>query len=107
MSTIYQHEFEESASGRRVRQVLGHGKTPPEALLEVVRKAVREALPNMTPRRRYTTEQICGPELWAGWSHSEHVCAGICLSYLISIREVPLARHTTRSGSGTRKYFLP
>lgn len=107
MSTFVEHNFEDSASGRRVRQVLGHGKTPPEALLEVVRKAVREALPHMTPRHGYTTKKICGPVLWAAWKPGEHISAGICLSYLVSIREVPLVRHTTRSGSGTRKYFLP
>ena len=106
MSTIYQHEFEDSASGRRVRQVLGNRRAPPEGLLNIVRQAVMEVIPYLAPGKRYTAEELCGPELWASWSPGERISAGICLSYLVSNRAVPLVLHVTPSGTGTKRYYL-
>lgn len=107
MSTIYQHEFEESASGRRVRQVLGNSNAPPEALLRTVRQAVMEVIPYLAPGKRYTAEELCGPDLWDAWAPGEQISAGICLAYLVRNGAVPLVMHITRSGKGTKKYFLP
>ena len=107
MSFISQSEFEESASGRRVRRVLGNRRTLPEYILWQIRDAVLDVIHHLTPRNRYTTEDLCGPELWASWAPGECISAGVCLSYLVSNRNVPLMLHTTPSGTGTKHYFLP
>ena len=107
MSFVSQSEFEESASGRRVRQVLSKRKTLPVHILRQVRDAVLDVIPHLTPGHRYTTEDLCGPELWASWAPGERISAGVCLSYLVSNRKVPLMLHTTPSGTGTKRYFLP
>jgi hypothetical protein len=107
MSTINQLEFEKSASGRRVRQVLGNRRAPPEGLLNIVRQAVMEVVPYLAPRKRYTAEELCGPDLWDAWAPGLQISAGICLAYLVRNGTVPLVMHTTPSGKGTKKYFLP
>jgi hypothetical protein len=71
-----------------------------------MREAVAEVIPHLTPGRRYTTEDFCGPDLWASWSPGERISAGICLSYLVSNRAVPLVLHVTPSGTGTKRYYL-
>lgn len=75
--------------------------------MRTVRQAVMEVIPHLTPRKRYTAEELCGPDLWDSWVPGEQISAGICLAYLVRNGTVPLVMHITRSGKGTKKYFLP
>jgi hypothetical protein len=72
-----------------------------------VQSAVREALPGLIDGGLYTTEQLCGPELWASYrTPGPRRAAGDCLAFLVDIGAVPLSRHITKSGTGPIRYKL-
>jgi hypothetical protein len=84
------HHFRNSASGRRVCQVLANRKIKPEMFLQLILDTVEDIRPALHEDATYSTEILCGPDLWEHWGIAERRCAGICLAYLIEIQMLPL-----------------
>ena len=82
--------FMTSASGRRVRQVITKGRMKPVDIVEMVLEEVQGILPGLEANATYSTESLCGPDLWANWLTGERRSAGICMRYLIENGHLPL-----------------
>ena len=74
---------------------------------DTVHSEVAWALPHLMEGGKYTTEQLCGPDMWAPWFTVEHRIAGMCVAYLVKVGAIPLVLHLTRSGKGKKRYCLP
>ena len=103
--SIDTNHFEASASGRRVCQVLTKGRMAPESFLHLVLQAVVEILPALQANVTYSTEDLCGPELWVHWLTGERRSAGMCIRYLIENHELPLAL-VSRAGKYPLRFCL-
>ena len=100
-------KFEMTDWGKRTRALLRSHKVTPEKMLMEVESAVREALPGLIHGGLYTTEQLCGPELWATYrTAGPRRAAGNCMAFLADIGAVPLTLHITKSGKGPNRYVL-
>ena len=83
--------FASSDRGRRARALLAPYGIEPEKLLVAVFNQVSEDLPALVPGFPYSTEQLCGPDLWFRLkSDGPRRSAGMCLSHLVAVRAVPL-----------------
>lgn len=101
------HDFENFActsAGRRAATLLRDHKVKPEQIFAMVLAEVTQSLPHLEEGGRYTTEMLCGPDIWDAWFESEGSVAGMCLAYLVRNRVVQLFRHVTPSGKGKAKY---
>lgn len=98
--------FAETGSGRRAATLLARHKTTPRQLFDALHVAVVAALPNLTDGSLYTTQQLCGPALWANWSIAERRVVGMCLAYQVKVFAVALVLHRTPSGKGKKRYCL-
>jgi hypothetical protein len=76
--------------GERGVAVMPNGKSVPQDLVEAVHLAVTESLPGLLRDASYTTEMLCGPDLWLQWTDGERRSAGICLSGLVEAGRLPL-----------------
>lgn len=86
------NNFLSSASGRRVCRVITKGRTKPAQVVQMVLEAVQEILPALSPHVAYSTEDLCGPELWINWKTGERRSAGMCMTYLTENDHLPLER---------------
>ena len=84
------HHFMDSASGRQVRQVITKGRMKPAELVQIVLEEVQEILPGLVADATYSTEDLCGPDLWTDWLTGERRSAGMCIRYLIETGHLPL-----------------
>ena len=84
------NHFMDSASGRRVRQVIAKARMKPAKLVHAVLEAVQDILPALEANATYSTEDLCGPDLWISWLTGERRSAGMCLRYLIENDHLPL-----------------
>ena len=84
------NHFMDSASGRRVRQVITKGRMKPGQLVQMVLKEVQSVLPGLAANATYSTEDLCGPDLWSKWLTGERRSAGACLRYLAEQGHLPL-----------------
>ena len=84
------NNFMASASGRRVRQFITKGRMTPAQLVRIVLEAVEDILPGLEANATYSTENLCGPDLWSTWLTGEHRSAGMCMRYLIENGHLPL-----------------
>lgn len=84
------HHFKASPSGRRVCLLLTKKNITPEKFANSVLEAVKFILPALQKKERYSTEELCGPNLWGQWQTAEHRCAGMCLTYFIENQMLPL-----------------
>ena len=84
------NHFMDSASGRRVRQVIAKARMKPAKLVHVVLEEVQSILPGLEANVSYSTEDLCGPDLWISWLTGERRSAGMCLRYLIENDHLPL-----------------
>ena len=81
--------------------------TPSKQLWDTVHSEVVWALPYLIEGGRYTTEQLCDPEIWSPWLTVERRIAGMCLAYLVKVGAIPLVLHLTPSRKGKKRYQLP
>jgi hypothetical protein len=79
-------------------------KVKTEQIFAMVLVQVTEILPHLKEGGRYTTEQLCGPDLWATWFTAERRVAGMCVAYIAKKPDVALYKHHTQSGAGKAKY---
>jgi hypothetical protein len=100
-------KFIATPSGQRATSLLRSHKVTPEKMFMEVESAVNEALPGLIYGALYTTEQLCGPELWAAYrTAGPRRAAGNCMAFLVDIGAVPLRQHITKSGKGLKRYVL-
>jgi len=100
--------FHASWRGHHVQTILSKHSLTVEPFMAEIRATVLRALEGVGPNERCTAKLLCGPELWASYgANSVKQCAGMCLSYLVLIRALPLRVHVTPKGKGTKRYFLP
>lgn len=104
-SSIFE-TFKKTPAGRRATTLLRASSLASAQLFNAVHAAVVEHLPYLDDGRRYTTEELCGPELWSTWFTAERRVAGMCLAHLVKVDSVPLTLHYTRSGKGKKRYHL-
>jgi hypothetical protein len=78
----------------------------PEQIFAMVLAEVTQNLPHLEEGGRYTTEMLCGPDIWKKWYEAEGSVAGKCLAFLVRKKEVKLYKHLTRSGKGKAKYRI-
>lgn len=62
----------------------------PASLIDRVRAQVDARLPELSVGQRYTAEQLCGEESWAGFKRGECIRYGEALSYLARSSAFPL-----------------
>lgn len=97
-------KFETSAGGRLAATLLRDHAVKPEQIFATVLAEVTQRLPCLDDDYRYTTEQLCGPDIWATWFTAERRAAGMCVAYLAKKPDVALYKHHTQSGAGKAKY---
>jgi hypothetical protein len=108
MTISLYERYRESAGGHRATGLLERHRESLPDMFEVVFHYVEATIPSLVPEKRYTAEQLCGPELWAMWPHFGQRCsAGLCLAFCVEVGALPLEKHETKSGSGTNRYFVP
>lgn len=101
-------EFSKTSAGRGSETLSKKYNTiPPMQVWDAVHSEVVMALPHLMEGGKYTTGQLCGPEIWSPWNRLERRVAGMCLAYLVKVRAIPLVLHLTPSGKGNRRYRLP
>ena len=84
------NHFMDSASGRRVRQFITKERMKPAELIQMVLEEVQSILPGLVANATYSTEALCGPDLWNSWLTGERRSAGMCIRYLIENDHLPL-----------------
>ena len=105
--TIFE-AFLVSRGGVRADGLSRGSGTPLEKVFEFVGDEVTSKLGVLDPNRRYTTKQLCLPDLWAALPlPSQRRSAGMCLKFLVAAGALPLVLHKTKSGKGPKRYCLP
>jgi hypothetical protein len=97
-------DFAGTSAGRRAASLLRDHQVKPEQIFATVLAEVTENLPHLEESCRYTTEILCGPDLWANWLTAERRVAGMCVAYIAKKPDVALYKHRTQSGAGKAKY---
>jgi hypothetical protein len=107
MNTKIATYFAETPGGLRAASLLRTHKINPRALLAVIESEVLDAAPHLFHGALYSTEDLCGPELWDRLHYDgAKRAAGMCMAYLVECRAVPLMLHITASGKGPKRYKL-
>jgi hypothetical protein len=76
-------------------------------LLQSVYVACSENLRSAHAGQKYLARELCGDPFWSARRRREQICAGICLVYLVDeIQALPLRLHKTKSGKGSKRYWL-
>ena len=102
---IYDFEdFACTSSGCRAATLLRDHKVKPEQIFATVLAEISQNLPHLEDGGRYSTEMLCGPDIWAAWHRGEGSVAGMCLAYMVRKGMVKLFRHRTPSGGGKAFY---
>jgi hypothetical protein len=97
-------DFACTSAGRRGASLLRDRKVKPEQIFARVLAEVTQILSYLDEGGRYTTEDLCGPDVWTTWVTAERRVAGMCVAYLAKKPEVALYKHLTPSGAGKAKY---
>ena len=97
-------DFASTSAGRRAATLLSDRKVKPAQIFATVLAEVTKRLPFLEDGSKYTTEMLCGPDIWANWYTVEGRVAGMCVAYIVKKRMVELFRHYTPSGSGKAYY---
>ena len=97
-------DFARTSAGRRAATLLLTHTVKPEEIFAIVLAEVTQNLPHLDVDGRYTTEMLCGPDIWKKWYEAEGSVAGMCLAFLVRKKEVKLYKHLTPSGKGKAKY---
>ena len=97
--------FLTSAQGQRCRSTLGEARA--RWLVRAVQERARINIPTQSPSRRHLTRELFGEADWAELPPgATRNCAGMCMAYLVIHKLLPLRTHRTRSGRGSRSYWL-
>ena len=105
MNDQFFDSFTTTSAGRRSATLAERHNTMLQALYVEVKAKATESEPHMIDGDKYTLAQMYGQEGWAGRGLGLRIAAGMCLSYLVRVKAVPLIAHTTRSGKGKRHYL--
>jgi hypothetical protein len=97
-------EFLHSSRGRRCRTALGD--KPAWLLLVMVYAKCTGNIRLLSEDRNYLARELCGADNWADLPKGMRTYAGICLAYLATSQTLPLRMHTTKSGKGSKKYWI-
>lgn len=107
-STSLYKEFEASHSGRMAYGRLRIHNTDLSKIFTSILQTVSANLSGLIPGKKYKASELCGSDMWSLWPFKgQRVCAGICLSFLVGAGALPLKRHKTKSGGGSKRYFVP
>lgn len=106
MNTFLYASFLDSAGGHRATTLLANSKISVKAIFDDVLLIVRSAIPCMTDKGKYTTEQLCDPDYWQYWNVAQGRVAGMCLAFLVRRKAIGLELHRTPSGKGKKRYRL-
>jgi len=97
--------FFRSWRGKRCRSLIGNRATVRWA--RTVYAHVVPATAKLDPKRKVTAGDLFGADDWNGLRRAYQVCAGIFIAFVVSSTDLlPLRMHKTRSGKGTKKYWL-
>lgn len=101
------YRFKETAGGLRAAGLVEKHKLSLEEMLLAVLSEVQERVPFLYHGALYSTEQLCGEELWAAFRHvGPRRAAGMIVVFLAECGVVPLVIHLTRSGKGPKRFVL-
>lgn len=101
-------QFEQSYGGRRAAGLLAKHQTDMRWMFSEMFSVARAAMSRLTPGRRYTAADICGPDLWSVWCFKgQKYAAGMCMKFLVKVGALQLELHKTKSGRGTTTYYVP
>ena len=96
--------FLASASGRRCSAMIGERAAL--GLLRSVYRACTATMPTLSRTRKHASRDLCGAAYWAPLSRGLMSCAGLCIAFLVKRQDLPLRLHKTRSGKGSKTYWL-
>jgi hypothetical protein len=84
-------QFERHPTYCRLAGLLALHDVSPEQVLCAVYVTVMESIDGLVTGKKYTTEDLCGPEVWEALpTDGLHRAMGICLSFLVAAELVPL-----------------
>lgn len=87
--------FPTSNRGIQARRLLASHNIAPEKLLAEIHAQIMDDRPAFVPGVLYSTEQLCGPDIWGRLkTMGPHRAAGACLGHLAEVRAVPFALFT-------------
>lgn len=102
------NKFETSPAGRRAGTLLANHKTSLPGMLSNILNVIQDGVPGMIPEKRYTAAQLCGQTIWNAWPFKGQKCAaGMCLLFLVKAGALTLELHITKSGKGSKRYYVP
>ena len=96
--------FMSSPRGIRCRIMLG--QEPARHLLQLVYASCALNLHSLSKHRNHLARELCGEEVWEPMWKRERCCAGFCLAFLATSHALPLRMHQTKSGKGSKRYWL-
>jgi hypothetical protein len=83
--------FKANKNYSRFAGLLAPRGVSPERVLLAVYASIYEIAEVLVPNAKYSTEQLCGEELWLCWpTDGQHRAMGIGLSFLVETGLVPL-----------------
>lgn len=103
-SYLISQKFFKSAQGKRCCSMLGD-EAARKLLFDVQAWTGIFGL-KLAPDRKHLTRELCGLMNWASLSTAAKTCAGMCMAHLVIQQLLPLYMHRTRSGRGSRSYWL-
>jgi len=99
--------FKDTPGGTRAEGLLGRHKIVVKDLMSAVFSEVNERVPVLCHDALYSTEQLCGEELWDVIRHvGLRRAAGMMIVFLVETGVVPLDVHLTKSGKGPKRFVL-
>lgn len=75
-------------------------------LLDMVRAACARNISSLATSKRHLARDLCGAAFWATLNDRQIPCAGMCLVFLVKRGLLPLRLHQTRSGKGSKHYWV-
>jgi hypothetical protein len=99
-------EFLSSSRGIRCRITLGDEAT--RRLLQSVYAWAVANLLSLSYHRMHKARDVCGADNWKSLPSKGGVrnYAGMCLAFLEASKSLPLRMHKTKSGKGSRHYWI-
>lgn len=87
------NQFKSYQSYNRFKGLMAPHEVDLSVVIMAVYVSAIESVEGLIPGAQYTTEDLCGPIVWSQWpSKGQHRALGICLSFLVAERLVPLVR---------------
>jgi hypothetical protein len=107
-NTTHFKDFEASHSGRMAFGRLRTHRTDLVKMFITILQTVSANIDGLIPGQKYKASELCGGDAWSEWHfQGQRVAAGMCLSFLVRAGALQLVLHKTKSGSGSKRYFVP